>query len=183
MNLLFAGFGGCFVLLRNEASFGFALLGAKFQEIGEALVKGALVRGLVANIKRQLLRLVTVGPVATEGQILKPDGALGEPEVLGHALDEELFGWGVGLALAAETGEQFGELVLVFPVENKKDAAGETVTYGVLAGDCFPCFGARTGEVLRVLAIDFGAGGLGLRFGGLGGVVESFRQRYSYSCS
>ena len=68
-------------------------------------MEGALVRGLVANVERELflLRLGFAGRfLAVEAHVLQQNGALLEPVVLGHVIDEDLLGGGGGLVLVAQ---------------------------------------------------------------------------------
>src|SRR5947209_2918585 len=86
-------------------------------------MKRPLVRGLVAEIERQVLVMVARADFV-EADALEIEGALGEPPVLGHALDEQVFGRSCGTMLVLPAVEEFFEFVLVF-VRQEDEAAGE----------------------------------------------------------
>ena len=89
------------------------------------------------------------------------DGAVAaEAEVgHGHAFDEDLFGGGLGLEVAAEVvvdgGEEVGGLVV------EQAGGGKAVDEVVAAGASLSFGGARTGGALRVAPVggDLGFGG------------------------
>jgi hypothetical protein len=55
-------------------------------------VEGAVVRGLIAQIEEELLFRIVWGTLGVEAGSLEGGGTLGEPIVLRHFLDQDLFG-------------------------------------------------------------------------------------------
>ncbi len=95
------------VYLRNEAIFGRApyLPAILFepQQRVQGLVKGAFVRGAVAEEEGEAFFVDAAGNISVfggEAFVLKADGALQEPVGLGELVDEQLFGRVSGLVFA-----------------------------------------------------------------------------------
>lgn len=106
-----------------------------------------MVGGLVAQQKRELPFLGASGKIAGQSPGLEPHGALGEPVVLRHLLDEHGFGDGGGLMLGVKSDEEEIEFLLLFGGEDGECAA-ESPTEIVERGDGFARLGARAGTVL-----------------------------------
>ena len=97
-----------------------------------------------------------VDSVGRPGECLHCAEAAKTPEVLGEFVDEDFFG-GVGrLVLAAERCAEFIELGGIFTGLDDLLRV-EAMLEGVLRGVRFAFGGARTGGVLGVAAVDFGA--------------------------
>ena len=77
-------------------------------------MKGALVSGLIAQVEGEPLGVGDLAGDGVEAECLERDGAMAEPVVLGHGLDERFFGWSGGPVLFAEAGEQIVEVGLGF---------------------------------------------------------------------
>ena len=132
------------------------LLGPLFledEERREVFWEGALVGGLVANEHGEV-NGYHVALRELQGNPLKAHGALAEPEVLGHLLDEESFGWAAGLVLFDEIGEKCVEFLPVFSL-NDEVVRTESVAAGVLGrtGFSWVCLGA--GGLFGVPAVRF----------------------------
>ena len=110
-------------------------------------MKGAILRGVVANIERKLL-FIDLGGVLKRGG-LQTQGALTDPVVLGHLLDEHGFGGSGGLMFVAQRFEQFLEFGGVF-VGQEDPFAGEAVAQIVLRESGFACRCFWTGAVLSI---------------------------------
>ena len=105
-------------------------------------MEGALVGGLIADQHGEVFgRHVVLREL--QGNPLKAHGALAEPEVLGHLLDEESFGGARQPVFFVEIGEEGFEF---FPVFTAKDevVGAESVAACVLSrtGFAFFCLGA-----------------------------------------
>ena len=85
MELVFAGFGVCFGFLRFEPNFGAATFGSEVEQIVKALVKRALMSGLITQIECQAL--VVRNALGVEAGGLKTKSAVGEPGVLGQIVE------------------------------------------------------------------------------------------------
>src|SRR5579863_2083187 len=81
--------------------------------------------------------------------ILDPIGAEADPVMVGHALDENLFGKGGGLVFADEVVEQSAEVLLVF-AGDEAGAGGEAPGKAVAGRFGFAFVGLGTGGFLRV---------------------------------
>ncbi len=123
--------------LRFEAKFFFALFVSELSELVGGLPEGAVVGGLVAEVKGELLIGFVHREVGIEALLLQRKSALGEPEVLGHFLDEQEFVGVGGLMLSMERGEEAVEIFLPFPSENS-EGASEAVAEIVLRRGGFP---------------------------------------------
>ncbi len=163
MQLLFARFAEFLALLRNEPSLRFPLFGAELLKLSNTFVKRTVVGSSVAEIERQVFRLIAERQIAVKAHVLEAKGALGEPEMLGHFFDEQGFGLGGGLVFGAQVSEEIKEVVRVFPIEDQKAVAGEAVAEGVFAGLRFALRGFWSGGELRIFAVAFGVIGWGER--------------------
>src|SRR4051812_35136334 len=112
-------------------------------------MKGALVRGLIAQVKREALSVGDLAGYGVEAERFERDGTAAEPVVLGHGLDERFFGECVRLMLAAKAGEEFVELELRFGRKDLEGARGREAVAGVVArGGGFAGFRFGTGREL-----------------------------------
>jgi hypothetical protein len=117
-------------------------------------MEGALVRGLVAQIEGELAIVDHLAGGVVEAGFFEPHGAVAQPVVLGHGLDERFFGGSSRLVLFLEGGEEFEEFVLRFGRQHPEFAGwGEPVTEVVARGGGFPGFGFRAGGQLRIRPI------------------------------
>src|SRR5205085_2444430 len=90
--------------------------------------------------------------IREKGFLLETDGALAEPEVLGHLLDQQLLGRGGGIVFFDETRDESVEGFGIFAFDYRA-AGGEAVAQRVLAGAGFAVDGLRACGRLRVGAI------------------------------
>ena len=126
-------------------------------------MKGAVIGCLVAKEQGELAILLGSGQIFGHGEVfirpgttgakrpvhLEALGALAEPVVLGHFLDEHAFSDGGRLVLGFQATEEGIEFILILCGENRK-CAGEAVAEIVQAGCGFAGFGDGAGGVLRV---------------------------------
>jgi len=87
----FAGFAAdlvCFfVLLRNKPILLFAPFCSELEQVIEAFMEGPLVGGLVAEIEREM-GVAVASAVFVEADALEIESTLGQPVMLGHAINE-----------------------------------------------------------------------------------------------
>ena len=90
-------------------------------------MEGALVGGLVAQIEGKTF--FVNGAVVGEAVGLQQPGAVAQPVVLGHALDQDHFGAARGSMLALEVDHQLVVFLRVLPRQQNEHAApvGEPV--------------------------------------------------------
>src|SRR5579883_964388 len=150
-------------LLRFKANLRLALLGSELEQVLEAFVKGALVRGLVAQIEGKLAGVLD-DAVGAGAQRLQIAGAAAQPFVLGQTVDQKLFGHSLGLVLGSQARLQGLELLGALPRQQAEGSSCETVLetvlrYGLLAG-----LGPRAGAALgvRPIGCDLGFSGHGV---------------------
>lgn len=116
-------------------------------------MEGAVVGGLVAKEESELALLIAQRKIVGHSDVLEALGALAEPVMLRHFLDQESFGHGGGLVFGAKAAEEVVEFVLVFGRQDGEGAAGEAVAEIVEAGGGFTGFGLRSGGELRVFLV------------------------------
>ena len=90
-------------------------------------MEAALVRALVAEIQGELFFFVVLDEASLlEADVLQSLGTAAEPFVLGHALDQDLFGSGLRIMLGAKAGEESFEVDWFLP-SKEMEGSGETV--------------------------------------------------------
>ena len=102
--------------MRFEANLLLDPLGSYILEFLEGFVESSFVGGLVAQIESELLRGEDV-LAFEDAKRHKAQSAHAEPFVIGHALDENAFGFGLRLVFFRESGAEFGEFLGIFVVE------------------------------------------------------------------
>ena len=78
-------------------------------------MKSTFVRDLVAKVERQALVVIGCRNFFLNTLGLETHGALAEPEMLSHPLDEQDFGWSGGSMLGAESVVELVKFFLAFP--------------------------------------------------------------------
>lgn len=138
-------------------------------------MEGTVVGGLVAEEERELAFLIAEGQIVCHSDVLETLGALAEPVVLRHILDQDGFGGGGGLVLGAEGVEELVEFMLIFGRQDVK-GAGEAMAQIVFAGCGFSGVSGGTGGELGVLAIggNLGSGGHRVLLGEMPGSMRLF---------
>jgi len=112
-------FGGSLKFLRFEgfeANLVLSPLGSYSLKLLEGFVEGSFVGGLVAQVESELLGGEDV-LVFEDAGVLEAQSAHAEPFMVGHALDENTFGFSFGLVFCCEAGAEFGEFFGIFVVE------------------------------------------------------------------
>ena len=129
----------------------------------------ALMGGLVAQVERKLLLSLRLAEkrglivffidhaVGTEAKVLENRGALAEPFVVDHALDQDVFRRGLRIVFGEEGSGEILEFGFVFPGE-KLEGAGETVPKIVLGDRLFTVGAGRAGGLLGIDAIGLNLG-------------------------
>ena len=140
-------------LLRFKANFGFAACFLEFLELGQAAGESALVRGLVADKKRELIGIEALRAIGVKAEFLHQESASTQPVVLGHTVDENRLGGRAGLIFGAEFREELVESRGIFPCSDDKVGSGESVGEAVAEEVGFTGFGFGTGRMLGVGAI------------------------------
>ena len=84
--------------------------------------------------------------------VLEDEGALAQPVVLGHAVDQDFLGGSGGLVFGEEGIAQFVVLIALFPAK-QSEGAGEAVAEMVLGGGGATLGGDGTGGALGVLLV------------------------------
>src|SRR5581483_7649042 len=112
-------------------------------------MEGPVVGGLVAQVQSELPFLIPHRDIVLHGDVLEVDGALAEPMMLRHFVDEQEFGDGGGFMLGTEAGFESKKFLRVFAFENGECAA-KSILEIVFAGSGFALRAFRTGTVLRV---------------------------------
>src|SRR5579875_1033390 len=146
---LAAAFGGFLVLLRNKATLRAGTFVTALAQFGRVTSKGAIMRGLVAQIERQRLMggLYALGCAGFErgkAFILQTNTAAREPQGFGHLMDHLDFVVTHGSFGLEKAREKLVELGLRFAREHF-EFAGEAVFGGVLRNDGFALVADRTG--------------------------------------
>src|SRR6185437_8763973 len=97
-------------------------------------MEGTLVGGFIAQVESEAL--VVDGAVVQETVPLQHGGAVAQPVMLGHALDQDQFGTVFGAVLIFEVYGELVEFYGAFPREEDEHTAsvGETVDNVVLRG-------------------------------------------------
>jgi len=95
-------------------------------------MEGAFVAGAVAHVEGQAF--FVDGAVFAEAAALETFGAAAQPVVLGHAIDKDALGFGVGTMLVVEIGEQDAVGFAAFARENEENVAVGEAVAGVIAG-------------------------------------------------
>ena len=109
------------------------------------------MRGLVAEVESELAIVDELAGFEIEAGVFQAHGAMAQPVMLGHGLDERFFGGCCGLVLLLELGQEFEEVVLRFRWQHPEFARrGETVTEVVARGGGFPGFRFGAGGELRI---------------------------------
>ena len=139
----FALLGGCDAFLRFKANLDLSSFGSEGCELAQAFVEGALVGGLVAHIEGELFFLPAGGEFGVEREALEREGALHEPVMLGHVVDEQLFSWGRRLVFGAQIGNELLEVFFALPGESH-ELAGEAMTPAILRDGGFAFLGLGT---------------------------------------
>jgi uncharacterized membrane protein YsdA (DUF1294 family) len=102
------------------------------------------MRGLVAEKQSEVLWRLNVSALWFHAAVGQALGALAEPEVLRHFLDQHVLGASERLVLFVETVQQCIVLLLIFRGEDGKESHQAMVKI-VPAGSGFACFGFGTG--------------------------------------
>jgi len=144
-------FGGLFAFLRFEANLLLNPLGSYSLELLESFVKGPFVSGLVAHIESELLCGEDVLPFKDAG-LLETQSAHAKPFVVGQALYENAFGFGLRLVFGLEGGAKFVEFVGIFIREEEERfiVMAETVLGAVPRRLLLARFGSGTGGTMSV---------------------------------
>ncbi len=117
-------------------------------------MKGALVSGLIAQVKGEALSVGDLAGDGVEAGCLERDGAGAEPVVLCHVLDERFFRGCGRPVLGTKAGEEFIEIGLRFGGEDLEGARGREAMAGVVArGGGFAGFRFGAGRELRIRAV------------------------------
>jgi len=96
------------------------------------------VGGLVAQVERELTIVDDLAGGVVEAGFFEPHGAMTEPVMLGHDLDERFFAGCGGLVLLLELSQELVELGLGFGTQHPEFAGGgEAVTEVVARGGGF----------------------------------------------
>jgi hypothetical protein len=103
-------------VLRFEANLLLDPLGSYSSKLLEGLVEGSFVGGLVAQVESELGGGKDV-PIFKHARVLEAQSAGAEPFMVGQALNENAFGFGLGLVLSCEAVAEFGEFSGIFIVE------------------------------------------------------------------
>jgi len=99
------------------------------------------MRGLVAQVEGELALIDDLAGSEVEAGFFQPHGAVAEPVMLGHGLDERFFGGSLGLVLLLELGQELEELGLRFGGQYPEFARrSEAVTEVVARGGGSSCF-------------------------------------------
>ncbi len=85
-------------------------------------MEGAFVAGAVAHQERQAF--VVERAVFFEAAAFESFGAIAQPVVLGHAIDQYALGFGVGAMLAVKIGKQDAIGLDAFARQDEEDAVG-----------------------------------------------------------
>ena len=91
------------------------------------------MRGLVAQVESELAIVDELAGGVVEAGFFEAPGTVAEPVVLGHGLDESLFGRSLRLVLLLELGQEFKVVVLRFGWQHPKFAAGSATVTEVVA--------------------------------------------------
>ena len=108
--------GGLLKFLRFEANLLLNPLGSYSLELLEGFVERSFMGGLVAQVESELLGGEDM-LVFEDTRVLEAQSAGAKPFMVGHALDENTFGFGLGLVFRCEAGAEFGEFFGIFVVE------------------------------------------------------------------
>src|SRR5882757_663362 len=95
-------------------------------------MEGVFVAGAVADVESEAL--FVDGAVVAEASALETFGAATQPVVLGHAVDQDALGFGVGTMLVVEIGEQDAVGFAAFARENEENVAVREAVAQVIAG-------------------------------------------------
>ncbi|MGA8030338.1 MAG: hypothetical protein WB992_24605 [Bryobacteraceae bacterium] len=112
-------------------------------------MESSVVRGLIAQIERELFFVPAKLRLRAETSVLHQQGATAEPMMLRHFFDEDDFGCADRFVLATEVEVKCVEVGLVFPSEDG-EVAVETVTESVFGGSGFALLGFGAGALLSV---------------------------------
>ena len=137
-------FGGSLKFLRFEgfeANLVLSPLGSYSLKLLEGFVEGSFVGGLVAQVESELLGGEDV-LIFEDAGVLEAQSAHAKPFVISHALDENAFGFGLGLIFLSEAVAEFAEFLGIFVVEKVERLAvvlaetvgGAVLGRGLLAG-------------------------------------------------
>ena len=126
----------------------------------EALLEGAFVAGAVAHEERQAF--VVERAVFFEAAALESFGAIAQPVVLGHAVDQDMLGFGFGAMLTQESAAEDAIGFGAFERKNEKNVvvAAEAVAKVIAGRGGFALFRFGACGMFRV-----GSVGGDLRFG------------------
>jgi hypothetical protein len=128
-------FGGLLAFLRFEANLLLSPLGSYILQFLEGFVEGPFVGGLVAQVEGELFGGDDV-LIFKDAALLEAESAGAEPFVVGQALDENTFGFGLGLMFFGEPSAEIGKFLRIFVVEKVERLVAvlaETVS-GAIAG-------------------------------------------------
>jgi hypothetical protein len=122
-------------------------------------LKDAVVVRLIADVGNKRFLHVFVKGFVFHFDRLQALGTLAEPMVLGHFVDQDLFGYRGGLVLVTESLFDLIEAFGILAFEQEEGVTGEAMTEVVQAGGFFTSFRNGSGRVLRIFAIRFALGG------------------------
>ena len=104
------------------------------------------MRGLVAQVEGELAIVDDLAGGVVEAGFFEPHGAVAEPVMLGHGLDERFFGGCGGVVLLLELSVELVELGLGFGTQHPEFAeGGEAVAKIIARGGGFSRLRFRTG--------------------------------------